>query len=542
VKPANFLITRHGHLKMTDFGIAKLLDGDVGLTNTGMVIGTAQYMSPEQIGAKEVTGRSDQFSLAVIAYEMLTGRRPFQGDSWPSMMHAIIANEPPPLSQYQKDLGDDVTVALSKGLAKDPQNRYPTCKAFAQTLEVSILGSASDRAPSSWQGTVVPSPGKGEPETQEMRAAPSPTRTETRGSKGPASPAKATVSSATPPTSTREVAPPGPPVTAPTRSWAVPIVTGVVIFLGLGAWVGLRTFHSRSMPAAAVTGAPAAGSKSPASTSGPPLASSSVPPAVTGVPPAGPESSPAVTAGPPSASSSAPPATAPLAPVPRVPGATSKGPAKQVARKSTGTEPARVAGAPSLPLTTTPSPMPPPAITTQASPQPVVVSTPPVSSAPVAPPAAAPKRTEVDRTAEDARRAADEQAKRLKDEEARAAAEEKARSVRAAELQAVSRALSDYQRAYEHKDPAALQAIWPSLSKTSLDAIRNSFHDASEVSVDLRPVGDPEISGVIATVVCDRTVHQIIMKRPMQASDRVRIVLNRRGAGWVITSIDRVSQ
>src|SRR5580693_7760657 len=112
VKPANFLITKHGQLKMTDFGIAKLLDGDVGLTNTGMVIGTAQYMSPEQIGAKEVTGRPDQFSLAVIAYEMLTGRRPFQGDSWPSMMHAIVANEPPPLSQYQKQLGDDVTAVL----------------------------------------------------------------------------------------------------------------------------------------------------------------------------------------------------------------------------------------------------------------------------------------------------------------------------------------------------------------------------------------------------------------------------------------------
>ena len=148
----------------------------------------------------------------------------------------------------------------------------------------------------------------------------------------------------------------------------------------------------------------------------------------------------------------------------------------------------------------------------------------------------------MDRTAEDARRAADEQAKRLKDEEAKAAAEEKARSVRAAELQAVSRTLSDYQRAYQHKDPAALQAIWPSLSKTSLDQIRTSFHDASEVSVDLRPVGDPEISGAIATVVCDRTVRQIIMKRPMQASDRVRIVLNRRGAGWVITSIDKVSR
>ena len=162
VKPANFLITSHGQLKMADFGIAKLMDGDVGLTNTGMVVGTARYMSPEQIGAKEVTGRSDQFSLAVIAYEMLTGRRPFQGDSWPSIMHAIIANEPPPLSQYQKELGDDVTAALRKGLAKDPHNRYPTCKAFALALEVSILGSTSGTStPSHGQRTVGSVAGQG---------------------------------------------------------------------------------------------------------------------------------------------------------------------------------------------------------------------------------------------------------------------------------------------------------------------------------------------------------------------------------------------
>jgi eukaryotic-like serine/threonine-protein kinase len=68
VKPANLLIDQSGHLKITDFGIAKLLDSDEDLTSTGMVVGTAQYLSPEQISAASVTGRSDQFSLAVIAY------------------------------------------------------------------------------------------------------------------------------------------------------------------------------------------------------------------------------------------------------------------------------------------------------------------------------------------------------------------------------------------------------------------------------------------------------------------------------------------
>ncbi len=119
VKPGNFMISKDGQLKMANFGIAKILDAEVGLTSTGMVIGTAQYMSPEQIAAKEVTGRSDQFSLAVIAYEMLTGHRPFQGNSWASMMHAIISSEPPALSEYRKELGDEATQVLRKGLARN---------------------------------------------------------------------------------------------------------------------------------------------------------------------------------------------------------------------------------------------------------------------------------------------------------------------------------------------------------------------------------------------------------------------------------------
>ncbi len=91
VKPANFMLTAGGQVKVTDFGIAKMLDDEIGLTNTGMVIGTVQYMSPEQIAAKPASARSDQFSLGVIAYEMLTGQKPFQGNSWASVMNQIIS-------------------------------------------------------------------------------------------------------------------------------------------------------------------------------------------------------------------------------------------------------------------------------------------------------------------------------------------------------------------------------------------------------------------------------------------------------------------
>jgi serine/threonine protein kinase len=123
VKPANFLLTPSGNLKIADFGIAKLLGGEINLTNTGMVIGTAHYMSPEQVSAKPVTGRSDQFALAVIAYEMLAGRKPFQGDSWVTVLHQIMSADPLPVETFREGLGSTVTSVLLRALAKDPAQR-----------------------------------------------------------------------------------------------------------------------------------------------------------------------------------------------------------------------------------------------------------------------------------------------------------------------------------------------------------------------------------------------------------------------------------
>ena len=148
VKPANFMINPAGQLKMTDFGIAKMKGNEISLTNTGMIIGTAQYMSPEQIAAKPATGRSDQFSLAVIVYEMLTGKKPFQGDSWASVMHEIMSSDPPPVAQHRQDLGESVTTVLRKAMAKDPAGRYPTCKEFADEVSNAVMGITLHRTSS----------------------------------------------------------------------------------------------------------------------------------------------------------------------------------------------------------------------------------------------------------------------------------------------------------------------------------------------------------------------------------------------------------
>jgi serine/threonine protein kinase len=141
VKPANLLLTDRGVLKITDFGIAKLLnEGTTGVTQTGVMIGTTQYMAPEQIELKPIDGRADQFALGVMAYEMLTGSRPFQGDSLASIIHQVLSVEPPPIEQYREGLSPDTTIVLRRAMAKKPRDRYASCTEFIKDLEAVVLG------------------------------------------------------------------------------------------------------------------------------------------------------------------------------------------------------------------------------------------------------------------------------------------------------------------------------------------------------------------------------------------------------------------
>ena len=115
VKPANILVTDAGVAKIADFGVAKIVSQHT-MSATGVAVGTPSYMSPEQIMAKGVDGRSDQFSLAVIAYELLTGKQPFDGDSLPALIHQILSIDPPDpatVSEQVERPGSDV---LLRGL------------------------------------------------------------------------------------------------------------------------------------------------------------------------------------------------------------------------------------------------------------------------------------------------------------------------------------------------------------------------------------------------------------------------------------------
>ncbi|WIM67729.1 protein kinase [Corynebacterium breve] len=120
IKPGNIMITQNGQVKITDFGIAKAAAA-VPLTRTGMVVGTAQYVSPEQAQGKEVTAASDIYSLGVMGYEMLAGRRPFTGDSSVSVALAHVNNMPPALST---NVSAPTRELIEIALRKDPTTRF----------------------------------------------------------------------------------------------------------------------------------------------------------------------------------------------------------------------------------------------------------------------------------------------------------------------------------------------------------------------------------------------------------------------------------
>ena len=133
VKPSNIMVIRDGHVKITDFGIARMASSAVR-TQTGMVLGSPKYMSPEQVMGKEIDQRSDIFSLGVMLYEMLTGQAPFNGDNVNAIMYQTLNAAPAAPSTHNEAVPEMLNFIVAKALAKGLDDRYQNAKDFADDL------------------------------------------------------------------------------------------------------------------------------------------------------------------------------------------------------------------------------------------------------------------------------------------------------------------------------------------------------------------------------------------------------------------------
>jgi hypothetical protein len=143
VKPGNIILSRDG-VKLLDFGLAKLREPDesaaaaetqsAALTDVGVIVGTLPYMAPEQIDGRDVDGRTDIFSLGVVLFEMVGGRRPFAGDSRASLLSAVLTAEPPALTSLEPQAPESLERLVRRCLAKDPDDRWQTARDVAAEL------------------------------------------------------------------------------------------------------------------------------------------------------------------------------------------------------------------------------------------------------------------------------------------------------------------------------------------------------------------------------------------------------------------------
>ncbi|MEP6469671.1 MAG: Stk1 family PASTA domain-containing Ser/Thr kinase [Chloroflexota bacterium] len=134
VKPGNILITDDGDVKVTDFGIARAV-AEASMTVTGTTLGSVHYFSPEQARGDEVTGVSDVYALGIVLYEMLTGRRPFEGDSPAAVALKRLSEDPPPPSTY-RPVPSGLSAIVMRALQREPRDRFPDAGSFAEALRV----------------------------------------------------------------------------------------------------------------------------------------------------------------------------------------------------------------------------------------------------------------------------------------------------------------------------------------------------------------------------------------------------------------------
>ncbi|HEX2170903.1 MAG TPA: Stk1 family PASTA domain-containing Ser/Thr kinase, partial [Dehalococcoidia bacterium] len=149
IKPGNIMITSAGQTKVTDFGIARAVtrDGEATMTQTGMVIGTAAYLSPEQAQGNPVDARSDVYALGCVLFEMLTGRTPFAGDTPLSIAYKHVRENVAPPSETNPDVPRELDAIVLKAMAKNPDNRYASATEMQEDLQRYLGGQTPHATP-----------------------------------------------------------------------------------------------------------------------------------------------------------------------------------------------------------------------------------------------------------------------------------------------------------------------------------------------------------------------------------------------------------
>ena len=251
IKPANIMLAAHGAVKVMDFGIAKT--GGT-MTATGQVLGTPNYMSPEQVKGKHIDGRSDLFGVGVILYEMLTGEKPFDGQNVTTIIYKIVSENPIPPRELDVTIHPGLSAVVTKALAKVPDDRYQTGAALVADLEnYKAFGSeagATQFIPAVGDRTVVATPA-----VQTRR--PAPDTMPTVAARAPApptvAPPKPAPATAAPVAPARVPAKP-PARKAPARGTNTRVFAGIVVLLmiaGIAAWRVNRRHQQQGQEAAA---------------------------------------------------------------------------------------------------------------------------------------------------------------------------------------------------------------------------------------------------------------------------------------------------